>query len=91
MLRILGKGAKVVGRGAVKLSELGIKYAYAGAKAVGRDAARAIAKRYGELRVRRLVEDAYSSDRATRAMARAKLRTQYPEIYAVCDFSKERN
>jgi len=89
MLRILGKGAKVVGREAVELSKLGIKYGYAGAKVLGKEAAFAIARAYRSQKLRRLIEESYSPDRATRAMARAKLKTQYPEIYSVCDFSKE--
>jgi len=90
MLKILGRGAKVVGREAVQLSKLGIKYGYAGAKVLGYEAARALAIKYGKLKVKRLIEDAYSPDRPTRVFARAKLRTKYPEIYAVCDFSRER-
>ena len=94
MLRIVAQGAKkAVKVGAVeagKLTKLGIKYGYAGAKVLGKEAAFAVARAYRSQKVRRLIEECYSPDRATRAMARAKLKTQYPEIYSVCDFSKER-
>ena len=69
---------------------LGIKYGYAGAKVLGKEAAFAIARAYRSQKLRRLIEESYSPDRATRAMARAKLRTQYPEIYSACDFLKEK-
>ena len=59
-------------------------------KTVAKEAAFAIARAYRSQKLRRLIEECYSPDRATRAMARAKLKTQYPEIYSVCDFSKER-
>ena len=94
MLRIVAEGAKtavkVGAREAGKLTKLGIKYGYAGAKVLGKEAAFAIARAYRSQKLRRLIEESYSPDRATRAMARAKLKTQYPEIYSVCDFSKER-
>jgi len=94
MLRIVAEGAKtavkVGAREAGKLTKLGIKYGYAGAKVLGKESAFAIARAYRSQKVRRLIEESYSPDRATRAMARAKLKTQYPEIYSVCDFSKEK-
>ena len=94
MLRIVAERAKtavkVGAREAGKLTKLGIKYGYAGAKVLGKEAAFAIARAYRSQKLRRLIEESYSPDRATRAMARARLKTQYPEIYSVCDFSKER-
>jgi len=60
MLRILGRGAKVVGREAVELSKLGIKYGYAGAKVLGKEAAFAIARAYRSQKLRRLIEESYS-------------------------------
>jgi len=87
----IGRMLKAVATGAGKLTKLGIKYSYKGAKVLGYEAARAVAIKYGKLKVKRLIEDAYSPDRPTRVFARAKLRTKYPEIYAVCDFSKEKN
>jgi len=94
MLRIVAEGAKtavkVGAKEAGKLTKLGIKYGYAGAKVLGKEAAFAIARAYRSQKLRRLIEECYSPDRATRAMARAKLRTQYPEIYSACDFSRDR-
>ena len=92
MLRIVAEGAKtavkVGAKEAGKLTKLGIKYGYAGAKVLGKEAAFAIARAYRSQKLRRLVEECYSPDRATRAIARAKIKTQYPEIYNACDFSK---
>ena len=94
MLHIVAEGAKTAvkigAREAGKLTKLGIKYGYAGAKVLGKEAAYAIARAYRSQKLRRLIEECYSPDRATRAMARAKLRTQYPEIYSACDFSREK-
>ena len=94
MLRIVAEGAKTAvkigAKEAGKLTKLGIKYGYAGAKVLGKEAAFAIARAYRSQKLRRLIEECYSPDRATRAMARAKLKTQYPEIYSSCDFSKEK-
>ena len=94
MLRIVAEGAKtavkVGAKEAGKLTKLGIKYGYAGAKVLGKEAAFAIARAYRSQKLRRLIEECYSPDRATRAMARARLKEQYPTIYSVCDFSKER-
>jgi len=42
------------------------------------------------MRLRRLIDEAYSTDRGTRIMARGKLKQRYPEIYAICDFSEEK-
>ena len=91
VLRIIVKGAKTAvkigARETGKLTKLGIKYGYAGAKVLGKEAAHAVAKSYREMRVRRLIDEAYSLDRNTRILARAQLKTRYPEIYAICDFS----
>ena len=92
MLHIVAEGAKtavkVGAKEAGKLTKLGIKYGYAGAKVLGKEAAFAVARAYRSQKLRRLIEECYSPDRATRAMARAKLKEQYPTIYSVCDFSK---
>lgn len=82
-LRILGREAKAVG-------EAGLKYGWRTTKALTAEVTHAIAKSYRELRLRRLIDEAYSTDRVTRIRARAKLKLRYPEIYSVCDFSKER-
>jgi len=87
----LGRILRTIGKGAAKAAKLGIKYSYAGAKVLGKEAAMAVATSYRELKLKRLIGDAYSVNRTTRIMARAKLRTQYPEIYKICDFSKEKN
>ena len=82
-LRVLAKEAKAVG-------EAGLKYGWRTTKALTAEATHAIAKSYRELRLRRLIDEAYSTDKVTRIRARAKLKLRYPEIYSVCDFSKER-
>lgn len=81
---------KIMARGVGKAVKLGAKYSYITGKTVGKEAAHAVAKSYRELRLRRLIDEAYATDRVTRIMARGKLRQRYPEIYAICDFSKER-
>ena len=87
----VGTMLKIIARGAGKAVKLGARYAYIAGKTVGKEAVHAVAKSYRELRLRRLIDEAYSPDRVTRAIARAKLKKRYPEIYAICDFSKEKN
>jgi len=86
----IGKALRILAKGAGKAVTLGAKYTYVAGKTVAKEAAFAIARAYRSQKLRRLIEECYSPDQATKAMARAKLRTQYPEIYSVCDFSKER-
>jgi len=86
----LGRVLRAIGTGAVKAAKIGAKYAYKAGKVMGKEAAMAVAESYREMKVKRLVEKAYSPNRAVRALARAKLKTQYPEIYQVCDFSRDR-
>jgi len=86
----IGKALRILARGAGKAVALGAKYTYVAGKTVAKEAAFAIARAYRSQKVRRLIEESYSPDRATRAIARAKLKTQYPELYSSCDFSKEK-
>ena len=86
----IGKTLKILARGAGQAVKLGAKYTYVAGKTVGKEAAFAIARAYRSQKLRRLIEESYSGDRATRAMARAKLKLQYPEIYNACDFSREK-
>jgi len=86
----LKESLKILARGAGQIAKLGAKYTYVAGKTVAKEAAFAIARAYRSQKVRRLIEESYSPDRATRAMARAKLKTQYPELYSSCDFSKEK-
>ncbi|MDH5783034.1 MAG: hypothetical protein OEZ35_05155 [Candidatus Bathyarchaeota archaeon] len=58
---------------------------------LGKEAALAVAKSYRELKLKRLIEDCYSPDRVTRIIARAKLKKRYPEVYKICDFSREKD
>lgn len=87
----IGKALRIIAGGVGKAVKLGAKYAYITGKTVGREAAHAVAKSYRELRLRRLIGEAYSTDKVTRVMARAKLKQRYPETYKICDFSKDRN
>ncbi len=87
----LGKALKIIGTGIGKGIKLGAKYAWIAGKTITAETAHAIAKSYRELRLRRLIDEAYSPDKVTRLMARAKLRQRYPEIYSIMDFSKEKN
>jgi len=41
-----------------------------------------IKESYDDYRIRCLITDAYSSRQSTRLLARAKLKKEYPEIYA---------
>jgi len=86
----IGEALRILARGAGQAVKLGAKYTYVAGKTVAKEAAFAVARAYRSQKVRRLIEESYSPDRATRAMARAKLRTQYPEIYSACDFSRDR-
>jgi len=85
----IGRALKILGRGVAKAVKLGAKYTYVAGKTVTKEAAHAIAKSYREMRVRRLIDEAYSTDRRIRILARAKLKQKYPEIYSICDFSRE--
>ena len=80
--------AKLCVRGAGKAVKLGAKYSYIAGKTVGKEAAHAVAKSYRELRLKRLIDEAYSPNRTTRVIARAKLKQRYPEIYKICSFSR---
>ena len=86
----IGKALRILARGAGQAVKLGAKYTYVAGKTVAKEAAFAIARAYRSQKLRRLIEECYSPDRATRAMARADLKTRYPEIYNACDFSKEK-
>lgn len=87
----LGSMLKIMARGAGKAVKLGAKYSYITGKTVGKEAAHAVAKSYRELRLRRLIDEAYSPDKVRRVIARAKLKQRYPEIYKICHFSRERD
>ena len=84
----IGKALKILAREGGNAVKIGAKYAYAAGKTVGKEAVHAVAESYRRLRIRRLINDSYSPDRVKRAMARSELKTRYPEIYAMCDFSK---
>ena len=86
----IGRALKILGRGVAKAVLLGAKYTYVTGKTVTREAAHAIARSYREMRVRRLIDEAYSTDRRIRILSRAKLKQRYPEIYSICDFSREK-
>lgn len=45
-------------------------------KTITKETAHAIAKSYRELRLKRLIEEAYSEDRHVQILARAELKTQ---------------
>ena len=85
----LGRMLHIIGKGVAKVAKLGIKYSYKGVKVLGREAAHAVAKSYRELRLRRLIDEAYSEDRVTRVMARAKLKQRYPEIARARKYRKK--
>ena len=85
-----GTMLRIMARGVGKAVKLGAKYTYIAGKTVSAEAAHAVAKSYRELRLRRLIDEAYSTDRVTRIVARGKLKKRYPEIYKICDFSKEK-
>lgn len=87
----IGRMLKILGRGVAKAVKLGAKYTYVAGKTITRESAHAIAKSYREMRVRRLIGESYSPDRRIRILARAKLKQTYPEIYKICDFSREKN
>ena len=86
----IGKALRIIGKGVGKGIKLGAKYAWIAGKTITKETAHAIAKSYREMRLRRLIDEAYSPDRVTRIRARAKLKLRYPEIYSICDFSKEK-
>ena len=86
----IGKALKILARGVGKAVKLGAKYSYITGKTVTKEAAHAIAKSYREMRVRRLIDECYSVDRRIRIQARAKLKQRYPEIYSICNFSREK-
>ena len=87
----LGRALRVLRREAKAVGEAGLKYGWRTTKALTAEATHAIAKSYRELRLRRLIDEAYSTDKVTRIRARAKLKLRYPEIYKICDFLKEKN
>ena len=87
----IGRMLKILGSGVTKAVKLGAKYTYVAGKTVSREAAHSIASAYREMRTKRLIDECYSVDRRTRILARAQLKQRYPEIYAVCDFSKEKS
>jgi len=86
----IGKALRILAKGAGQAVKLGAKYAWIGAKTITKETAHAVAESYRELRVRRLIDESYSPDRVKRAIARARLKQRYPEIYSMCDFSRER-
>lgn len=86
----IGRALRVLGREAKAVGEAGLKYGWRTTKALTAEVTHAIANSYREMRVRRLIDECYSPDRVTRIRSRAKLKLRYPEIYSVCDFSKER-
>ena len=86
----LGRALRVLGREAKAVGEAGLKYGWRTTKALTAEVTHAIANSYREMRVRRLIDECYSPDRVTRIRSRAKLKLRYPEIYSLCDFSKEK-
>lgn len=87
----------------IKASKLGAKYAIkatmvtgstigkvaragvGGAKELGRLTAFGVQKEF----IQSLLKLCYQKDRAKRIAARKSLKTRYPDIYAMCDFSRE--
>jgi len=95
----LGRVLRVIGGGLKKIAKVGGKYAAKGLRATGRVTkaglkitgkmvAEAAAEARYSYKAKQLLRKAYSPDKITRTIARAKLRADYPEIYALCDFSR---
>lgn len=93
----LGRVFRAVGSGLKKVGKIGAKYAVKGlqagwraAKITGKVAAREAAYQFHSRRIKGLVERSYSEDEAIRMKARTILKSQFPDLYAICDFSKEK-
>ena len=66
----------------------GVKVGGRVAKITGRVAATSLASAAHDAIAKRLLQDAYGPDRVKRAVARARLRKSFPDIWDVCHFSR---
>jgi len=66
----------------------GVKYGVKGIKVTGRAAASSLASVAHDAVAGKLVRDAYSPDRVKRAVARARLRKSFPDVWDVMDVSR---
>lgn len=86
----LGKVLGAIGHGLNRVAHIGGKYAVKGAKITGKWAAQQLAEKYNSSMLKRLVNECYSTDRTTRILARARLKREFPDVYALCDFSRRK-
>lgn len=90
VFRAIGKGLKKVGKIGGKYAVKGLQAGYKAAKITGKAAAREVAYQFKQHRIKKLVEEAYSDYKPDRMKARAMLKRYFPDVYAMCDFSKEK-
>ena len=95
MIRAKPHLQRTVKRGAIGARKYGIQgvkagagYAKKGAILTGKWAGQQAAGKYDNEVAKRLVNRCYSTDRASRTVARAELKEKFPVIYDVCDFSR---
>ena len=95
VFKAIGSAAKKAGKLGAHAAVVGAKYSWRGAEVFGKAAGEAISERldsYEErLRAKKLIRESYAVDRAKRVMAKAKLKKEFPEIYKICDFSREKS
>ena len=83
----LAKGARIAGKGARK----GIVITAKGIKVTGKAAAQEVARHYQSWELNKLIRDCYHENRVKRTRARSKLKREYPDVYDVSDFSRDRS
>ena len=62
-----------------------------GIKVTGKVAAQEVARHYQSWELNKLIRDCYHENRVKRTRARSKLKREYPDVYDVSDFSRDRS